>query len=213
MKTRANIVRAALGAAGMVIACGVGGCGSPSVWEQTFVGSPEAAVVPLERGAPVRARSIPWERMQRTLTDLEHDAAAGDVHPEDWTPKQKLAAKTKLLKGLQFGGDPARTQVLGRCEFRTTETIRPDASDRETLEQFARRIGATDVAWSSKILGKTEKVENHPVTSTSTGNVWGSHHDRDRWWDDNFTQTTTAWVPMRVPADDTGFVAYFLRGE
>ena len=40
----------------------------------------------------------------------------------------------------------------------------------------------------------------------------GLHFIKDRWWDDNFTQTTTTWVPMRVPADDTGFVAYFLRG-
>ena len=211
MNTRTNIVLAALAAAG-IAGLGLGGCAGESVWEQTFVGAPESSAATLAASTPVRPRSIPWERMQKTLTDLEHDAAMSDVHPDDWTAEQKQQAKAKLLRGLQFGGDPARTQVLGRCEFRTTETIRPDAADRAALEHFARKIGATDVAWSSKILGKTEKVENHPVTSNSTGNVWGSHRDRDRWWDDNFTQTTTTWVPMRVPADDTGFVAYFLRG-
>lgn len=199
---------AALAAAG----AGLAGCAGKSVWEQTFVGAPEASTATLAPTVPVRTRSIPWDRMQKVLADLEHDAAGSDVHPDDWSADQKLQAKSKLLRGLQFGGDPSRTQVLGRCEFRTTETIRPDSADRAALEEFARKVGATDVAWSSKILGKTEKVENHPVTSNSTGNFWGSHRDRDRWWDDNYSQSTTTWVPMRVPADDTGFVAYFLRG-
>ena len=209
MNQRANIGLVCLGAAALLL----GGCAGRSVWEQTFVSAPDAtATAALNERAAVRSRSIPWDRMQRTLTDLERDAAASDVHPEDWTAQQKRDARMKLLRGLQFGGDPARTEVLGRCEFRTTETLRPDGDDRAALEAFARKVGATDVVWSNKILGKTEKIENRPVTSSSTGNFWGSHRDRDRWWDDNYSQTTTTWVPMRVPADDTGFVAYFLRG-
>jgi hypothetical protein len=181
------------------------------VWEQTYVSAPEGTAAALDKAAPVRARSIPWERMQRILVALEQDAIASDVHPDDRSPKESSEAKAKLLRGLQFGGDPARTQVMGRCEFRTTETIRPDGDDKAALEKFARKVGATDVVWSSKILGRTEKIEDRAITSTSTGNFWGSHRDHDRWWDDNYTQTTTTWVPIRVPADDTGFVAYFLR--
>ena len=209
MNHRANIGLVCLGAAALVL----GGCAGRSVWEQTFVGAPEApGAAALADRAAVRSRSIPWDRMQRTLSDLERDASASDVHPEDWSAAQKQEARIKLLRGLQFGGDPARTQILGRCEFRTTETIRPDSDDRRALDEFARKVGATDVVWSSKILGKTEKVVDRAVTSNTNGNFWGSHRDRDRWWDDNYSQTTTTWVPMRVPADDTGFVAYFLRG-
>lgn len=169
--------------------------------------------MPLVHSTPVRVRSIPWDRMQATLADLERDASAGDVHPEDWTAAQKQAAKAKLFRGLQYGGDAGSAQVLGRSEFRTTQTIRPDSADREGLETFARKVGATDVIWSSKILGKTEKIEDRAVTSTTSGNFWGGHRDRNRWWDDNYTQNQTTWVPIRVPADDTGFVAYFIRGR
>lgn len=189
------------------------GCSGPSVWEQTFVRAPDGSGMPLVHASPVRVRSIPWDRMQATLADLERDASAGDVHPEDWSAAQKQAAKAKLLRGVQYGGDAASAQVLGRSEFRTTETIRPDSTDREAIEAFARKVGATDVIWSSKILGKTEKIEDRAVTSTTSGNFWGGHRDRNRWWDDNYTQSQTTWTPIRVPADDTGFVAYFIRGR
>jgi hypothetical protein len=208
MNARTNLGLLGLGLGGMFLA----GCAGRSVWDQTFVGAPDATRAMLGEKAPVRQRNIPWNRMQAALAELEKDASAGDVHPDDWTADQKQAAKAKLLHGLQFGGDPAKTEVLGRCMFRTAETILPDGPDREALDRTARKVGATDVVWSTKILGKTEKVVQHPVTSWTTTNFWGPPRDRERWWDDNYTQSTTTWVPVRVPADDSGFVAYFLRG-
>lgn len=188
-------------------------CSSPSVWEQTFTPAPETATVSLADGQPVRVRNITWERMQGTLVELDQAATASDVHPENWSPAQKLDAKACLLRGLQFDGPAENTRVLGRCEFRTTETLQPGGADRARLEAFARRIGATDVVWSGRVLGKTEKIVEHPVTNFSTGSFWGSRGSRGRWWDDNYTENSTTWVPMRVPADDTAFVAYFLRRE
>ncbi len=189
----------------------VGGCSGPSAWEQAFVPSMEAAVTaPAPGAAPVRVRGVPWERMQQTLADLRAQAAASDVHPDDWSPDQKRVAKEKLLRGMQFGIEPDRVDVLGRSEFRTTETIIPDGADRAGLEAFARKIGATDVVWAGRVLGKTEKVVDRPVTSYGHGTFWGSYRDRDQWWSDSYSESRTTWVPVRVPADETGFVAFFL---
>lgn len=199
---------AAVLAAGLLL----GGCSGPSVWEQTYVRD-TATVAPLDKTAPVRVRSIPWERMQATLTDMQGMVAASNVHPEDWSAAQKDAAKIKLLQGLQVSVAPERMTILGKSEFRTTETILPDGADRESLENFARKVGATDVVWSNRILGRTEKVIEKPVTSYSTGTFWGRRDRRSRWWDDSYSQSSTTWVPMRVPADDTGFVAFFLRAD
>jgi hypothetical protein len=177
--------------------------------------TPDAAGAVLAEAAPVRIRKVPWDRMQQTLSDLERDATTSDVRPENWSPAQKADAKVRLLRALQFEGAPEQTTVLGRSEFRTTETILPEGPDRGSLEAFARKVGATDVMWSSRILGRTEKVVEQPVTSFNNGSFWGggSRRHRDRWWSSSYTETQTSWVPMRVPADDTGFVAFFLRAD
>jgi hypothetical protein len=191
----------------------LGGCSTPSVWEQTFTPAAETITPAIPDAQPVRIRAITWERMQGTLNELDEAATASDVHPENWSPQQKLDANTRLLRGLQFDGAPETTRVVGRCEFRTSETLQPGGADRKPLEAFARKVGATDVVWSGRVLGKTEKIVEHPVTNFSTGTVWGGRGSRGRWWDDSYTENSTTWVPMRVPADDTGFVAYFLRRE
>lgn len=202
----------ALGALGMAMGM-LAGCSGPTVWEQTFAKAPGAAVMPTVQGASnVRVRSIPWARMQAALAELERAAGASDVHPAEWLPEEKARVKQELLRGLQVSADARSVEVIGRSEFRTTETIRPEGEDGAGLESFARSIGATDVVWSSKVLGRTEKIVERPVTSTSTGTFWGSRqHGNDPWWSDNYTTSSTTWVPVRVPADDTGFVAYFLR--
>jgi hypothetical protein len=192
-----------------------GGCSGPSVWEQTFVAVPEGAGPALAEATPVRIRKVPWDRMSQILADIEHDATATDVRPENWSPQQKAEAKGRLLRSLQFELPPEATTVLGRSEFRTTETILPEGPDRASLERFARKVGATEVMWSSRILGRTEKIVEQPVTSFSNGSFWGGgrRRDRDRWWSNSYSETQTSWVPIRVPADDTGFVAFFLRAD
>lgn len=207
--------RAFVASAATLLVLALGGCSGPSVWQQTFVATPEGTGPALAEAAPVRVRKVPWDRMQQTLADLERDASATDVRPENWTPAQKADAKARLLRSLQFEVAPEATTILGRSEFRTTETILPDGADRATLERFARSVGATDVMWSSRILGRTEKIVEQPVTSFSQGTFWGSgrRRDRDRWWSNSYTESQTSWVPIRVPADDTGFVAFFLRAD
>jgi hypothetical protein len=81
------------------------------------------------------------------------------------------------------------------------------------LETFARKVGATDVVWSSRVLGQTEKIVEHPVTTFDSGTFWGRGRGRHRWWDDGSAENRSTWVPVRVPADDTGFVAYFLSKD
>ncbi|MCC6677051.1 MAG: hypothetical protein IT436_07900 [Phycisphaerales bacterium] len=188
-------------------AAAVSGCG-PSVWESGFESAGIAAPA-REKEAPVLIRQVPWETLQRALTELEADVAASDVHPDDWPEDRKTAARAKLLRGLQVSVEASSVQVLGRSFFRTTDEVRPDDGE---LAEFARRIGATQVVWSSTHLGKTDKIVQEAVTEYRTG-----------WWDDPFTrdrrrrrsgsysESATTWVPMTVQADEFAFIAYYLR--
>jgi hypothetical protein len=197
----------------MIVACVLGGCSGPSVWQQSFVRSEDVQAVALAKDEPVRVRSIPWERMSATQRDIEAMSASSDVHPQDWPVSKKLEAKSVLLRGLQVGADPGSTDVIGVCEFRSTDAIRPEGPERTSLESFARSIGATDVVWSSRSLGKADKIIEKPVTTVSSGTYWADHRrsSRDRWWSDNYSENSTTWVPIRVQAEETGFIMYFLR--
>lgn len=182
------------------------GCVS-SRWESDFVSS--GVTAPARAGgsaAQVRIREVPWERLQTTLAELQSERAASDVHPDDWTPDQKREAKTKLLRGLQVGADPLNVDVLGRTEFRTTDRVR--AGDGE-LANFARKLGATTVIWSSTYLGQTDVIRAEPVTEFRSGSY-------DRWHDGRrrggtFSESSTIFVPITVRADERVWVAYFLR--
>lgn len=193
------------------LAAVLAGCAGPTVWEQSFSPAPEAAVSPAPKDAPVRLRQIPWERMRQALTDLEQEAATGDVPPEEWPPARKSAVKERLLRSLQATAPPEGVEVVGRSEFRTTDAVRPDGADAASLEAFARRVGATDVVWSTRVLGRTAKIVDKPVTTYGTTTWYGSRRGRDRWWGDTRTDSSTTWVPMSVPADETGVVAFYLR--
>lgn len=195
-----------------VLASLLAGCSGPSVWQQGYVRDERAAVAPLPDSAPVRVREVPWERMGGTLRDLEQRVAASDRPPAEWSPQQQLDAKATLLRGLQVTADPASVEVVGRSEFRTTDTVVPLGADRASLERFARSIGATDAVFAARSLGRADKIVDRPVTSTGYVSVWGSsRRDRDRWWDDSYSHSSTTWVPVKVTAEETGFVVFFLR--
>lgn len=183
-------------------------CSAPSLWETNYTGN---AAAPLAPTAPVQVRKVAFERVQGTLKELEASAAASDTHPEDWTPNQKAEARAKLLKGLQISDDPASVSVLGRSDFRTTAALRPDGPDAPVLADFARKIGATRVAWTNSYLGKADTIVQEPVTTWTDGTTWSRGRDDKHRKPSDYHESSTTWVPVRVQADEYAYIAYFLR--
>lgn len=183
-----------------------GGCG-PSVWQSGFEPA-DFTAPPREPEAPVQIREVPWETLDRALGEIQAEVIASDVHPDDWPAERKLAARAKLLRGLQVTGDPATIQVLGRSAFRTTEAVRPGDGE---LAAFARKVGATQVVWASTHLGRVDKVVQEPVTEYRTG-WWSDYSTRNRRRPrgGSYSESSTTWVPVSVQADEYAFIAYYL---
>jgi hypothetical protein len=193
----------------------LGGCASPNPWSQSYVRekalSPDLALAPLDR-APVQVRSIPWDRMEMAMREWETEATKSDVHPEDWDANKKESVKGSLLRNLQISNDPAAISIVGRAGFKTTDTIRPDTpSDEEELRKFARTIGANQVIWASKYVGKADAIVQESVTSYTTGTDWNYDRSDRRRRHEPFSASTTTWVPVRIQKDETAYVAVFLR--
>lgn len=185
------------------------GCASETVWERALERGPEASPMNASLANEVTVRQVPWERVDRTIRELEASYASSDIHPDEWTPEQKLAAKGTLLRGLQVSQPAASVRVLGRSYFRTTDTMPRSDAD---LRALGAKLGANMVVYSTRVLGKADKIVSEPVTS----NTWGSGWRRDRdgnYRPDTYSESTTSWVPLRISADETGAVAYYLFVE
>lgn len=186
--------------------CLATGCAS-SPWESEFRAAC-APVASLTKDAPIRIREVEWDRVQTTLREISSERAASDTHPDDWPQEKKDAELNRLLKGLQIQGSAPAVRLLGRSDFRTTARTRPDDG---TLEEFARRIGATTVIWTSSYLGKADSVRQESITEYRTGTA-------DRWRSGNHhagaaTETATVYFPVVVRADEYAFSAFFLRED
>ncbi len=191
---------------------GAGGAG-PSVWERAFEPCVGAALTPAPKEAPVRVREVAWERVHGALRELDEEAAATDVPPEEWPPERRDRARAALLRALQVTADPAEIEVLGVSEFRTTDPLRPGGAGAEELRRFARQIGADEVVWASRYLGKAQRIEDRPVSAYTTGTDWFFGR-RGRWGRGGsgfYSETTTTWVPVAVEADEHAFIAFYLR--
>jgi hypothetical protein len=166
---------------------------------------------PAKPTEPVVIRSVGWDRIDSTLAELDKEAAASDIAPDDWPPERKAEAHAALLRGLQVQLDPRRVEVLGRSEFATTDDVRPDTDrGRGALEKFAEKIGADTVVWSSRPLGTTDVIEQRPVTTYGSEQAW--FQDRGgRWRSSQFTTSETTWVPMHTQADKFAYIAFFMR--
>ncbi|MFO0831476.1 MAG: hypothetical protein U0637_06495 [Phycisphaerales bacterium] len=199
-----NRTPAALTLALVATALGLGACGTSSVWDRALVKGPDVAA---QLNTPATQRTVPWERVEAALGELQQEVAQSDVHPDDWSPEKKSAAKARLLRALQISQDPAKVLILGTSRFRTTDDLTKAHKD---LGRIAQSLNADMVVWSSRVLGKTETVVDRPVTSSTWGTGWFRDSDGDR-RPDTFTAYTTSWIPMRVSLDETGAVAYFLR--
>lgn len=197
----------------LLAATALGGC-TASPWNATYVGRRDpGAALEAERGAarPVVVRSVPWERIEQTLRELDAEIAATDVHPDEWPEARKEAAKARLLRGLQVSDPAELIEVLGKSEFRTTDRVHPETPKGEAeLVAFARLVGADLVVWSGRYLGKADRVVKEPVTTYSSGTDWGWTRDDAR-RPLAFSESSTTWVPVRVQMDELGYVAYFLR--
>jgi hypothetical protein len=191
----------------MLMLLPLGGCSQASVWDQHLVKGPEAALAPLAEGDRVVVRDVVWERVQTTLDEIRAIAAASDVHPSEWDASQQREVKSKLLRGLQVSQAPEGVQVLGSSQFRTTE---PLTNREQSLSRIARDLGANMVVYSTRVLGKSDRIVRESVSTTTTGTAWLRDADERR-RPETYSETSTSWVPVRVSADEVGAVAYFLR--
>jgi len=164
----------------------------------------------VDTGEQVRVQQVPWERIEAMLKEQDAEVASSDVHPDQWSAEQKGESKAKMLRWLQVSGDAASIDVLGRSTFRTTDGVRPETEEgRGELVKLARKLGGDLVVWSSRSLGKSEKVVDRPVTSYRSGTI--SYVDRKgKVRTQSYSDSETTWVPTRVVADEMEFVAYFL---
>ncbi|MFO0858254.1 MAG: hypothetical protein U0640_12965 [Phycisphaerales bacterium] len=204
MKNRACALLLSVGAC--MIALTVGGCATSNVWERSLERGPDQSPLAGSKDTSVKVRQVSWDRIEGALLKLESEASASDVHPDEWSADRKLAAKGTLLKGLQVSQPASNVSILGRSQFRTSSEMR---NQEPVLEAVARKLGANMVVYSTRYLGKTEKVVDHPVSSQS----WRSGYRRDRDGDyhpDTWSETTTTWIPIRMSVDETGGIAYYL---
>ncbi len=193
----------------LIAAAALGGCAAgPSAWELNLTTGPDTAT-PLAAESPVRVRNITWERMEQTLSTEQVGATATDTHPEEWTPERRAEAKTQLLRGLQLSEPPASVRIVGRSEFRTTDKM---STDSVTFHNLARKLGADTVIWTSKVVGKADKVVQEPVTTIGSGSGSGrSFEVGGGGRSGSFADNRTTYVPVVIKADEIAFSVYFLR--
>jgi len=190
-----------------VLLFGMGGC-STSPWGDAFVAAPGTPAIKLDAQAEVRVRQVPWDRLQAGLREIEAQAAASNVHPDEWSPERKAEVKAKMLRTLQVSENPSTVTILGRSSFRTTRPPRPlQGGVPEGIAEQARRVGATGVAWSFRHVGKAETIVQEPVWTYSTG--LHDHYGRAGYG--AYGSSSTVWVPVVILADQYAFVAYFMR--
>lgn len=187
---------------GLLLALGAGCHTSP--WESGLARGPDTAA-PRAEGTAVRVREVPWERVEATLAALRADVAASDVHPDEWPVERRAEHKVRLLNGLQISESAETVKVLGKSEFRAVDRV---VIPNDELDRLARSLGADTVVWSSRALGKADRVVQEPVTWYNDGtSAWG-RADRGA-----FGEMRTGWVPVRVQVDETGYVGFFLRSN
>ncbi len=207
-----------------------GGCAA-SPWREAYQASPALDTVDPSAGgsAPTSSRPagessreprlhvVPWDRMVEVL-ELDLKVTAAAVASADWTPARAEANRLRILRGLRFNGDHARTQVLGRSAFRRIGRIDPLGADREAILRQARRVGATDVvvAWSDLMPVATDRERPLPIvvegtTAASTMLVGPGDSGSNRAAEAFERQPGSS--TERGLAEQDGAIAFFLRRQ
>lgn len=185
-----------LGLLGLVL----GGCASP--WAANYRAEHHAQHLPDVERESVTVREVTWARVGPVLGELEELVAESDTHPDDWDQEKIDEAHAKLFAGLQLSEDSSSLVLLGRSWFATTDNIRPGDG---SLARFARRIGADYAIWTSTSLGEVERIVTRPVTTHHREFSNGRRGGRTR------TGSATSYVPIVVRAEETGYIAFFVR--
>ncbi len=181
------------------------GCQSTSPWEKNYDG---VRLGPTAQPADVTVREVPWERLANTRAELEQSIVKSDIHPDEWTAPQREQFKATLLRGLQVSEPAANVEILGRSDFKSTEHVKPNGGD---LVGWAARIGANRVIWTRRGLGKVTTVTREPVWTYTSGADYFRDDVDGRRRTVTYSESTTTWVPVVIQADETAWVAYFLR--
>ena len=188
-----------------LVSLSLGGC-STSPWESSYNGmSLGTTPLSIER---IIVRDVPWDRYEKAQAELESMRSASNVHKDEWPAEKKAEYKSLLLSGLQVSEPPSGVEILGSSMFKSTEPVRPDGGE---LAEFAAKIGATRVVWASRGLGKRNIVVREPIWTYTTGSDYFRDQPDGRRRSSTYTEATTTWVPVVIEADQTAWVAYFLR--
>ncbi|MBM4108206.1 MAG: hypothetical protein FJ255_05265 [Phycisphaerae bacterium] len=178
------------------------GCANP--WRDAFAPARPGAPTLERLAGPAIVREAPWERVGPALERARAAIAADPQHPDDWPIEKRRAFDAPLLEALRVNA--ADFDIVGRSRFTSTTPLDPaDGS----LARAAAQRGAVMAVWSSRFLGRTERLVSEPVHSYTSGTL--SRRDRDgKRRTETYSETTTTYVPVKVQADEREYIAFFL---
>ncbi len=181
---------------------------APSHWESHFVLTDEAPPSHTSASRNVLIRNVPWERLSPVLDDLRRRVAASDAPVNDWPAERRRAAEQQLLTALQVTPQSGVDHIIGFSEFRTTDYSTPDPAE---LRKLASSLNASLVVWTSRSLGTTDRIDYIPITTWTTGSTYPRRDRHGRVRSETYNESSTTWTPVVSEAEQTAFLAYFLR--
>jgi hypothetical protein len=133
-----------------------------------------------------------------------------ETHRDDWSVERARASELEVLRALQLPVEAERARLIGRSNITTTQTLDPEGKE---LAEFAASVGADYAVWSSQPLGKTQVVEQEPVTRDRWRweRIWNADDGRfiyvRRW------EPETVWVPLVIEKNEARWVVFYVKDE
>lgn len=183
------------------------GCG-PSVWQRSFELEPGVTAPPPTTGVVVR--EAPWGRVGPALAAENERIVQSDTNRLDWTAEQARESELAVLRALQLPVPAERARLIGRSNITTTQSLDPGGKE---LAEFAASVGADYAVWSSQPLGKTQVVEQEPVTRDRWRweRIWDA--DRNRFIYTRRWEPETVWVPLVIEKNEVRWVVFYVKDE
>ena len=198
-------------AALLILLTFAGGCANP--WKESFEPNPELGAAQFPRtNADVAVREVEAERLHTFAESERQRRIASATAPTDLSAQEKLAAKNRLLEALQLPARGDEAVVLGSSQFVTAEALKPRTDKK--LRDFARKIGADTVVFSSSYLGQAQRMDTVPVTSYTRDTYIRHTFDRNGRRvprTESVDSSSTTWVPMQVTEDQYAHHTFFVR--
>ncbi len=181
-------------------------------WQGGYRPAPTQMSQAHEMRTHTAVRQIPWPRLEQFLNTEADLLTQSDVAVEDWTPQQQAEARDRMMRALKLAEKPGELEVIGTSTFQTDRKIDPKDGQ---LAEFARKIGADYVVYSTRYLGKQDTIRMVPTWTHTSGRVYResrrNRSSRRRHRVEYYDETTLSSNPVRVRADFYGFVAYFVK--